>query len=104
MKNSVSVQRQVLVSYSAGTGSAPFVEAMPNRRVLIISSPAIASNNLTLSLEQTAVDGAGIILFPTNDPLILTYESHGDLVTRAWSAIATVADEEISVIETFVNG
>lgn len=97
MKNRISSQKSVSVGTSAGS----FLPAIPNRIGLIISPPQ--SGLITLSLEkQASPGGAGVSLYPGNDPLILTASEHGDLPSRAWTAIGASA-ETIGVIEIFIT-
>lgn len=84
------------------TTSFSFIEAIPNRVGLIISSPLVSS--ITISLDKTAVFGqGGITLHPTTEPLMLSLQEHGDLVSRAWSAISSSGTESISIVEIFAS-
>lgn len=86
---------------SVGTSSGSLTLAAPNRVAIIIGAPP--TNRFTLSLQTTAVLDQGITLYPTQEPLILTVEEHGDLVTRAWTAISATASQSVSVIEVFLS-
>lgn len=83
---------------SVGTSSGAFLSESPNRIAVIISPGK--SFQCTLSLEGTAVLGEGINLYGGNEPVILTQESVGELVTRRWSAISEDA-QDITVLEVF---
>ena len=92
--NTSSVQSTVSVDTSSGS----LVDVSPKRVAIIISAPP--TNAVTISLEGTAVAGQGIVLYPTNEPLVLTKAQHGDIVNRAWTTIASTADT-VGVIEVF---
>lgn len=85
---------------SVGTSSTPLVGESPHRTALLISAPT--TNPVTLSLAPAAVAAEGLRLAAGSNPLILTLVSHGDLVRRAWSAIAVGGAETIGVVETFL--
>jgi len=90
-----SAQQVVSVTTSSGT----FLLAAPRRVALIVSAPL--TNRFTLSLKSTAVIDEGLTLHPTQDPLLLTVEKHGDLVTRGWTAISSSGTQGVAVIEVF---
>lgn len=99
---SKTISSQRLVSLTINPSR--FVEAIPNRIGLIVS--ASSTYRFTISLETLTdtipVLDQGINLYVGNEPLILTLEEHGDLVTRAWSAVAE-ATVDVAVIETFLK-
>lgn len=78
-----SVQELVNVPNSTSTR---LVEAAVNRVGLVVNGPVGA--RFTLSILGTAVLDQGITLYPSSPPLVLTLETHGDLVLRAWAAIS----------------
>jgi hypothetical protein len=79
-----SVQQVVNVPNSTSTR---LIEAAANRVGLVVNAPS--SVGFTLSILGTAVQNQGITLYPTNPPLVLTIETHGELVLRAWAAITS---------------
>ncbi len=87
---------------SVSTTSTDLLPEAPDRVAVIISAPK--TNNVTVSTEATAVAQEGVVLYSGNDPLILSAQLHGDLVHRAWTAIAEAGSETISVIEVFGAG
>lgn len=90
-----SSQRIVNVVTSPGT----LLPAAPRRVAIIVNAPL--TNRFTLSLSTTAALDQGITLYPTNDPLVLTIEKHGDMVTRAWTAISATASQNVTIVEVF---
>jgi len=96
-RESTSASRKVTV----GTGSTPLISHSPTRTVLIVSAPV--SKRVTLSLVQPAVDRVGITLHPGSSPLVLTVQTHGDLVTRSLWAIADTSAEQIGIVECHLN-
>lgn len=91
-----STQTTTNVSNSASTALIP---AATNRSVLIVNAPQ--TNRFTISLLGTAVLDQGITLYPTEAPLILTAAQHGDIVTRAWSAISGTAAQNVTFLSVF---
>ena len=94
----VSMQRTITVG---GGVSTSFLEESSDRIGIIVNAPL--TNRFTLSLANGAVLDEGITLYPGNDPLILTVEQHGQLVTLSWTATSAVADQDVTVIETFIR-
>jgi len=84
---------------SVGTSSTALLDALPNRIAVIINVPP--TNRFTLSLESTAVIDEGITLQSNGNPVIFTIAQHGELVTRAWSAISATSSQNVTVIEVF---
>ena len=84
---------------SVGTSSTSFLKAAPRRVAIIVSAPQ--TNRVTLSLDPSAILDQGLTLQPSTDPLVLTVERHGDLVTRRWTAISSTVTQGVSVIEVF---
>ena len=96
-RRTTSSQQLVIV----GTSSVTFLVSSPRRVAIIVSAPP--TNRFTLSLQTTAVLDQGINVYPTGQPLVLTIETHGDLVTRAWTAISATASQSVTVIEVFAE-
>lgn len=87
---------------SVGTSSGFLLSPSPNRVALIFSAPL--TNRFTVSLAfPTAVLDQGITLYPAGNPVTLTVEEHGDIVTRAWAAISATASQTATVIEVFLS-
>jgi len=86
---------------NVGTSSTVFLGEAPGRVAIIVSAPN--TNRFTLSLTTTAVLDQGITLYAGNQPLILAVADHGDLVTRAWSAISATGAQNVTVIEVFLG-
>lgn len=68
------------------------------RTSLIISTGV--TNRVTLSVNNPAVNGSGMILHAGTAPLKLCLANDGDIVTRGFYAIANAASEVITVWET----
>ncbi|MBI4819466.1 MAG: hypothetical protein HY791_24555 [Deltaproteobacteria bacterium] len=91
----ISTQQNVTLPNSV---SAVIVEAAADRVLLIVNAPV--SNQITISTSSAAVDDQGIVIFSAAMPLILTRATHGELVTRGWTAI--YAGTSVSVTVTSV--
>jgi hypothetical protein len=89
-------------SVSVGTSSGNFLSANPDRVGLILSCPP--TNRVTVSQRNPAVSGAGIVLNPGQNPVMLTAKFHGDLVTKQLFAIADVAAQTIGITEVIAEG
>ena len=60
------------------------------------------ANSITLFPGATAVvSGSGFNILPNGGPLLITRETHGDLVQQEWSAISVTATGYVGVNETF---
>lgn len=94
----VSIQR----TFTAGVSSQVVLEESSDRIGLIFNAPN-AGGRLTLSLEAEATLDQGLTLYPENEPLILTLQDHGQLVTLGWSVIGSAADIPLTIIETFLR-
>jgi hypothetical protein len=81
------------------TSSTALIPAAPNRKAIIISGPP--TNRFTLSLNATAVLDQGITLYASNVPLALNASDHGDIVTRAWTAISATASQNVTIVSVF---
>lgn len=84
---------------SIATSSTQLVSQSPQRVGLIIGGPIV--NRFTISLESTAVLDQGITLGAAAAPLMLNIRDHGDLVTRALTAISATASQNVTVISIF---
>lgn len=95
MRQSKTVDNTVAIA----TSSVVLAPANRKRIALLISAPTTV--RITLSFKDTAVLDQGINLYPTNVPLHLTLEKHGQIVQRKITAIgAALANESIGVWET----
>jgi hypothetical protein len=97
-RRTVAVAKKVTVA----TTSTSLVDERPDRVALIVSCGE--SNLFTLSLASSATLKDGITLYAGGAPLILTLAEHGELVIRAWTAIAKTASEEVGVTEVLAQG
>ena len=83
------------------TTGAGLVSNAPGRIAIIFGTPS--GNNVRISTEQITTFEGGIILTTSGSPLILDIQHHGDLVRKAWNAISTGGDAEISIMEVFLD-
>lgn len=81
------------------TTTTALLPAAPNRRAILISGPN--TNRFTLSLNATAILDQGITLYAADAPLSLNVHEHGDIVTRAWTAISATAAQNVTIISIF---
>lgn len=81
------------------TTSTALLPAAPNRRAILISGPF--TNRFTLSLNSTALLDQGITLYAAGAPLALNVQDHGDIVTRAWTAISATAAQNVTIVSIF---
>lgn len=88
---------QTTVSLAINT-SAPLIPAAANRVALLVQAPT--GTKFTMSMLSTAVPDQGITLYPSGQTLMLNLRDHGDIVTRAWSAISSVA-QSVTFISVF---
>lgn len=79
--------------------SAPLVDAASDRVALIVNPPT--GGRVTVSTLSTAVENQGLTVFGGGCPLMLTREQHGELVTRAWTAIYSGGTIAITVTSVF---
>lgn len=86
------------VTVSIQTSDTLLVRANANRIAITFSCPV--SNRVTLAFNETAQADAGVILYPTNNPVTFTLDMHGDAVRGEWRGIADTAAEPITVVET----
>lgn len=86
---------------TVATTSNYFLSPAPTRVAVIVSAPA--TNRFTLSLAEPAVLDQGITLYPGKNPLILTVEEHGDIVTKLWTAIGDTVSQTVEIIEVFLR-
>lgn len=70
---------------SLTNASTPVID-YSNRRIKLTIYPP-PSGTLTLSIKSPAVANKGIILLSTSMPLVMTVETHGDIVTKQWYGI-----------------
>lgn len=91
----ISTQTTVNVALT----STALVPAAANRVALIISAPL--TNRFTLSLVSTAILDQGLTMYPGQQSFALNIRDHGDIVTRAWSAISVTAAQNVTFISVF---
>lgn len=94
----MTTSTQTTVNVTSGTAVA-LIPASPNRVALIVSAPP--TNRFTLSLLGTAVLDQGVTLYPADPPLMFHVRDHGDIVTRAWSAISATASQNVTFVSVF---
>jgi len=93
-RKTVSTQSNVSIS---NANSSVLVGQNAHRTVLVISAPL--TGYITLAIDNDAVLNSGINLFALDSPLQFDIQRNGDLVTRKFSAIHSVAIETIGVFE-----
>lgn len=86
---------QIRVPISAA--SVGVVANSPSRYCLVLCPPS--TGTMTLSILPEAVANEGIVLAAGNAPVIFTVDDHGDLATRAWSAIHHTGAAVFTAIE-----
>lgn len=84
---------------NVGTTSTALLPAAANRRAIVISAPV--TNRFTITILSAAALDAGINLYPSGDPVTLSLDVHGDIVTRAWAAISATAAQNVTIISVF---
>lgn len=84
---------------TVATTSTALVAAAPSRVALIVNAPL--ANRFTISMLTTAGLDQGLTLYPLGAPLVLTVETHGEIVTRALTAISVNASQNVTVFEVF---
>lgn len=72
-----------------GIASGNLCAASPNRVALVFSPPL--AGTVTISTISPVVSGVGFALNAGGLPLMLNIRDHGQMVTQAWFAIASVA-------------
>lgn len=82
-----------------GTGDTALIPYAGNRIAIVISCPV--TNRITITAQGAAVDLAGIVLYPGGAPFKANIKHEGALATKALRAIASVAQETITVTEIF---
>lgn len=86
------------VATTVGTTSVQILSGSPHRYSIVLT-PGIA-NHITFSTENPAVLGQGINLGPGDGCCKLNIQHHGDLVRKAWYAIADAGSNAIAVMVT----
>jgi hypothetical protein len=90
--------RIVVVAIAAANTATPVVGASMSRQALLFTGPP--TGFYTLSNESSNVTpGSGLNVFASAAPLELTREKHGDVVSKAWYAVAGAATT-VAVVET----
>jgi len=83
-------------------GAAPEIAGPSPRRVALLFLPS-TTTNYTVSTESGVSLNNGLTLAQNGELLELTLERHGEIVRRAWYAIAA-ASTTVSFLETFEDG
>lgn len=65
------------------------------RMALVFPGPL--AGNVTYSLQNPAVSGQGLVLNASSGPFSLDIQTHGDLVRRAWYAVADAGTPTVQI-------
>jgi len=84
------------------SGNAPEIAGPSPRRVALLFLP-VAGTAYTVSTESGVTLNNGLTIQQGGELLELTVERHGEIVRRAWYAIAGTS-ATVSFLETFEDG
>jgi hypothetical protein len=73
--------------FTLQANSQPVIDYSKRRTKLIIYPPV--SGKLYLSIANPATNNNGIQLVSTSQPIIMSIETHGDMVTKQWYGFAS---------------
>lgn len=84
---------------SVQTTATVVAPANPKRLSLVLSN--LGANNIFVSLTQAATPSSGVLIPPTQRPVVLDRATYGTRIENQLSGIAATGAANLSVVEHF---